>query len=57
MARLEAQVADLEARMVDPANLAEPSVMADLGARHRAVQDELSWTMHEWERAAEAAGV
>ena len=57
VARLEAQVADLEAWMVDPANLAEPSVMADLGARHRAVQDELSWTMHEWERAAEAAGV
>ncbi len=57
VSKLEAQVAGLESEMLDPANLADPEVMADLGTRHRALQQDLTWALHEWETAAEAAGV
>ncbi|MEZ5081012.1 MAG: ABC-F family ATP-binding cassette domain-containing protein [Thermoleophilia bacterium] len=53
--RLEQQLADIEAELGKPDVHAEPDVLAELGAQHRDVQEDLAYAMAEWERAAEAA--
>jgi ATP-binding cassette subfamily F protein 3 len=55
IARVEAGIAEVEAALADPAVLADREAVAARGEAHRALQEELSWLMREWERAAEAA--
>ena len=55
IAALEAELAEVQAALADPAALAGRDAVAERGARHRAIQEELAWLMAEWERAAEAA--
>jgi ATP-binding cassette subfamily F protein 3 len=55
IARVEAGIAEVEAALADPAVMADRDAVAARGEEHRALQEELSWLMREWERAAEAA--
>ena len=59
VSKLEARVTDLERQMAAvEADVTEAGVAGDialvtvLGERHRAIQDELTWTLAEWEARA-----
>ncbi|WP_217912900.1 ABC-F family ATP-binding cassette domain-containing protein [Miltoncostaea marina] len=54
--RVEQAIAEVERALADPATLADRELVAGRGEEHRGLQEELSWLMREWERAAEAAG-
>ena len=60
--RLEVRITELETRIVavegdlsDPQVVGDRELLAARGEEHRSLQEELSWLMREWERAAEAA--
>jgi ATP-binding cassette, subfamily F, member 3 len=52
--RVEGTIAEVEAALADPDVLADREALARRGEEHRGLQEELSWLMREWERAAEA---
>ncbi len=52
--RVEGTIAEVEAALADPGVLADREALARRGEEHRGLQEELSWLMREWERAAEA---
>jgi len=55
IASLESEIAAVEGELADPAVLADHERLAERGARHRELQQELTWAMREWEMTAEAA--
>ena len=55
--RLESELAELNGQLIDPEVLADPARLSELGERHRQTQQDIAWTLAEWEDAAEAAGV
>jgi ATP-binding cassette, subfamily F, member 3 len=57
VAELETQVANVEIELIDPDVLTDRARLAEAGQRHEQLQKDLSWALHEWESAAEAAGV
>jgi ATP-binding cassette subfamily F protein 3 len=56
VARLESELVEVEAALAAPGDL-DGGRLAELGERHRALQEDIAWALAEWERAAEAAGV
>jgi ATP-binding cassette subfamily F protein 3 len=59
IARLEAEQAELEAKLADPAGAGDHARLGELGTRHQQVQEELAWNLLEWERVqvTDGAGV
>jgi ATP-binding cassette subfamily F protein 3 len=57
IARLEAEQAELEAALADPAGAGDRVRLGELGTRHQQVQEELAWTLLEWERVQVTDGV
>ena len=55
--RLESELAELHDQLVDPVVISDHVRLAELGDRHRQVQEDIAWALAEWEAAAEAAGV
>ncbi len=56
IASLETELASLEAELAQPDVAGDPERVAEHGARHRDVEQEIAWLMLEWEKTAEAAG-
>ena len=54
---LEAELAALDAALVDPATAGGHLRQSELSAQYRQLQEDISWALAEWEQAAEAAGV
>ncbi len=54
---LEAELAALDAALLDPATAGDQLRQSELAVQYRKLQEELSWALAEWEQAAEAAGV
>jgi ATP-binding cassette, subfamily F, member 3 len=57
IARLEAEQTELEAALADPAGAGDRVRLGELGTRHQQVQEELAWTLLEWERVQVSDGV
>jgi ATP-binding cassette subfamily F protein 3 len=57
IARLEAEQAELEAALADPAGAGDHGRLGELGTRHQQVQEELAWSLLEWERVQSTDGV
>ena len=48
---------ELEAALADPAGAGDRVRLGELGTRHQQVQEELAWTLLEWERVQVSDGV
>jgi ATP-binding cassette subfamily F protein 3 len=56
IAELEGRIAAVEGDLADPRVVGDRELLAARGEEHRSLQEDLSWLLREWERAAEAAG-
>jgi ATP-binding cassette subfamily F protein 3 len=52
---LEQEQATLEASLADPELVSDAGRVAEVGTRHREVQEELAWQLREWETLQEQA--
>jgi serine/threonine protein kinase len=50
-------VAELETALADPAGAGDRVQLGELGTRYQQVQEELAWTLLEWERIQVTDGV
>jgi ATP-binding cassette subfamily F protein 3 len=57
IAKLEAEQSELEATLADPANAGDRARLGELGTRYQQVQEELAWTLLEWERVQAGDGL
>ena len=57
IARLEAEQAELETALADPAGAGDRVRLGELGTRYQQVQEELAWKLLEWERIQVTDGV
>ena len=57
IAKLEAEQAELEATLADPAGAGDHVAPGELGTRYQQVQEELAWKLLEWERVQVGDGV
>jgi ATP-binding cassette subfamily F protein 3 len=57
IARLEAEQAELEGALADPAGAGDRVRLGELGTRYQQVQEELAWTLLEWERIQVSDGL
>jgi ATP-binding cassette subfamily F protein 3 len=55
IAKLEGELAAIESELAQPDVTADSDLVAEKGARHRDVEQEIAWLMHEWERVSESA--
>jgi ATP-binding cassette, subfamily F, member 3 len=55
--RLEAELATVNARLLDPDTTRDHVRSDELGEQYRKLQEDIAWVLAEWEDAAEAAGV
>ena len=54
---LEAEQAELEGALADPAGAGDRVRLGELGTRYQQVQEELAWTLLEWERIQVSDGL
>ena len=52
IATLEEELRAVESALADPSTVSDHSALAELGERHRSLQEEIVWKMEEWEKAA-----
>ena len=57
IARLEAEQAELETALADPAGAGDRVRLGELGTRYQQVQEELAWKLLEWERVQVGDGL
>jgi ATP-binding cassette subfamily F protein 3 len=57
IARLEAEQTELETALADPAGAGDRVRLGELGTRYQQVQEELAWTLLEWERIQVSDGL
>jgi ATP-binding cassette, subfamily F, member 3 len=57
IASLEAEQAQLETALSDPAGASDHARLGELGTRYQQVQEELAWKLLEWERVQAGDGL